>query len=306
MARGERSGGEALIECSYIAAAGKSIRDRDGEFPPTVGVTPDGNRSSHGDDNGNKKSLATCIRPRRDGGILNMLRPRLNILIVALAALLAGCSHDATSITGHGIVLTAAQADLLATRVGQVVASAPELSWLADSINVVLSGGDEATSVSIQTTLASAPFYAVGLERRFVPKSANAFSTLTFIAFDNPDNPTDFVFVNAYAPSTNSTPPDAVSGNFSLLGSQQLSGYVFHISGTQITTWQSSGAGSASLSSSGASGTCAQFQTTGVTCDKASLLASFTIDAGPDVTGAPRTATMAATSVTAVRLTFSQ
>lgn len=235
-----------------------------------------------------------------------MQRSRSRPLLLGVAAILASCSSDSTAPRGgNKILLTAAQADLLASRIGQVVPAAPELAWLTDSINVVLGAGAEATAVSVATTLTSAPFYAVGLERRLVG-SGNSFTTLTFIAFDNPDNPTNFIFVNGYAPSTTTVPPESVSGDFTAAVNQELSGYAFHLSGSQVTTWHSF-AGSATLASAGTNGACAHFQGPGVQCNDASLRASFTMDAGADTAGTVitrRTATMSASTVAGVRLTF--
>lgn len=238
---------------------------------------------------------------------MTLQRSRSRVFVLGLVAVLASCSSDSTSPGGgNKIVLTAVQADRLASRIGQVVVAAPELGWLTDSVNVVLGAGAEASAVSVATTLTSAQFYAVGLERRFVG-SGNSFTTLTFIAFDNPDNPTNFIFVNGYAPSATTVPPESVSGDFTAAVNQELSGYAFHLSGNQVTTWHSS-AGSATLASAGTNGACAHFQAAGVQCTDASLSASFTMDAGADTAGAVitrRTATMSAATVAGVRLTFS-
>jgi hypothetical protein len=234
-----------------------------------------------------------------------MQRSRSRLALFGLAAMLASCSSEPTSPGGNTIRLTAAQADLLVSRIGQVVTATPELGWLTDSVNVILGAGAAASSVSVETTLTSDPFYAVGLERRFVG-SGISFTTLTFIAFDSPDNPTNFIFVNGYAPSATTVPPESVSGNFTAAVNQELSGYAFHLSGNQVTTWHSS-AGSATLASAGTSGACAHFQATGVQCSDASLSASFTMDAGADTAGtviSHRTATMSAATVAGVRLTF--
>jgi hypothetical protein len=235
-----------------------------------------------------------------------MKRSRSRLVLFGLAALLASCSSDSTSPgSGDTIRLTAAQAGLLASRIGQVATATPELGWLTDSVNVVLGAGAEATAVSVETTLTGDRFYAVGLERRFVG-SGNSFTTLTFIAFDRPDNPTNFIFVNGYAPSTTTLPPESVSGDFTAAVNQELSGYAFHLSGNQVTTWHSS-SGSATLASAGTNGVCAHFQATGVQCTNASLSASFTMEAGADTAGAVithRTATMSASTVAGVRLTF--
>lgn len=227
---------------------------------------------------------------------------RRKALLLLLAA--AGCSSDSTSPNGGGLTLSASQAAAVMTRIQQISVTAPELSWLADSANVVLRAGAELDSVPITTTRTSGQFYAVGLQRRIA--TANAYSTFTFIAFDNPDAPSNLILVNGYLSAGGATPPTAMAGSFGSSNNQQLSGYVFHIAGGTVTEWKSGGTGSASMASAASTGVCAQ-ATNGATCTRAGLTTSFSIDAGKDTAGTvitPRTAAMSATTVAGIVLTF--
>jgi len=232
-----------------------------------------------------------------------MKRSRASLACVMTAALVAGCdSMTGTSPLGPSIHLSASQAAVLVTRVAQIAPVHPELSWLGDSVSLVLTSGAEADRIDIATDLASGPFYAVGLQRA-ISTPTNSFSTFTLIAFDDPNNPTNFIIVDGYAPGTGLTPPTSVSGSF---GTQTVSGHLFHVAGSTVSEWRAE-TGSASFSTGSSGGACLAFHaTTGVTCAGSALQGTFTITVARHDAGVQpldtRTATLQSVGVAGVLL----
>lgn len=200
----------------------------------------------------------------------------LRSLSAGLASLLVlGCGggDKTTGVTGHSVKLSATQASALMTKVVQIAPLHSSIAWLADSANLVLRSGAVAMQVDIATNLGSGPFYAVGLQRA-VQTSPNSFSTFDLIAFNDPDNPTDFIIVDGFKSGT-STPPTSVTGSF---GGATVNGHLFHIAGNSISSWRAS-AGTATLARGTFATACEGFQGDAtVTCTQANLNASFSID----------------------------
>src|SRR5437867_10302018 len=227
--------------------------------------------------------------------------------LATLSSLLVGCSDSSGPTTdGARIQLTAAQAALLVSRVSQIAPVHPELAWLGDSVSLVLKSGAFADRIDVTTDLGAGPFYAVGLQRAIATSTAQA--TFDIIAFNDPSNPTDFIIVDAWTRAANSTPPSSAGGPFGQSSDLQVSGHLFHVSGNTVTAWRAE-SGAASFVGGAAAGVCDGFQpASGVTCAQSALQATFTIAVARHDGGVQpadtRTASLAATAVTGILLTF--
>jgi hypothetical protein len=227
--------------------------------------------------------------------------------LAALSSVFVACSEANSPTTdGSKIQLTSSQAALLVSRVSQIAPVHPELSWLADSISLVLKSGAFADRIEVVTDLGDGPFYAVGLQRAI--KTSNASATFDLIAFDDPSNPTNFIIVDGWSQSSNSTTPSSVTGPFGQEASIQLSGHLFHVSGSTVTAWRAE-SGTASFVAGAAGGACDGFQPTGmVTCAQSALQSTFSIEVARHDDGAQpsdtRSASLSATDVTGILLIF--
>jgi hypothetical protein len=190
------------------------------------------------------------------------------------------------------------------SRITQLAPVHPELSWLADSANLVLRSGAEVDIINLSTDLGNGPFYAVGLQRAVV-NSANSFATFDVIVFNDPSNPTDFIIVDGYASGTGTTPPQSASGSF---GGQAANGHLFKVVGNTVSAWRAQ-TGSATFTSGALGDVCAGFQTgPNVSCAQSRLLADFAIDVARHDNGVQPTdtrhASLVATAVPGIRLHF--
>jgi hypothetical protein len=227
--------------------------------------------------------------------------------LAALSSVLVACGEASSPMTdGSKIQLTSSQAALLVSRVSQIAPVHPELSWLADSISLVLKSGAFADRIEVVTELGDGPFYAVGLQRAI--KTSHASATFDLIAFDDPSNPTNFIIVDGWSQSSNSMPPSSVSGPFGYTTNLQVSGHLFHVSGSAVTAWRAE-SGTASFVAGALGGACDGFQETGiVTCTQSALQSTFSIEVARHDDGAQpsdtRSASLSATDVTGILLTF--
>lgn len=234
-----------------------------------------------------------------------MRSSRLPLVLASTAAFLIAC-HKTTepTLVGAAIHLSAAQAALLVSRVGQIAPVHPELAWLRDSVSLVLTSGAEADRIEVVTDLGQGPFYAVGLQRA-ISTTFNSFATFDLIAFNDPSNPTDFIIVDGYAPGAGTSPPRSVTGSF---GTSTASGHLFHVAGSAVSAWRAEG-GTASFSTGIAGGACLGFQArAGVSCAQSALEGSFAITvARRDDGGQPvdtRTASLASIDVAGILLSM--
>ena len=228
-------------------------------------------------------------------------RASVGLVVGSLFAI--GCGGDTTGTHGPTVILTAAEATILMSRITELAPVHPELAWLADSANLVLKSGAEADVIPLTTDLAAGPFYAVGLQRG-VQVSAIAFSTFDLIAFNDPSNPTDFIIVDGFMSGT-FTPPTSASGAF---GGSAVNGHLFHVAGNTVTAWRAQ-AGTATLSTGSVGNACTGFvSNVAVTCALSELTAEFNIDSavqdsGPQTSGT-RSASLAATTVAGILLSY--
>src|SRR6476619_7069018 len=90
---------------------------------------------------------------------------RVATLSSVLLVLSAACS-DSTS-PGVTVELTADQANALIARTGQLATATPGLSFLTDSIELVLHAGTKLHQVTITVDGTNVSYFAVGLIRQF-------------------------------------------------------------------------------------------------------------------------------------------
>jgi len=229
---------------------------------------------------------------------------RKSVGLVVSSLFAFGCGGDSSTGPASSLTLSASQATAIMSGITQITALNREIAWLADSANLVLKSGAEATLVPITINTAPGPFYAVGLQRR-VQFSGASFSTFDFIAFNNPSNPTDFIIVDGLMNGTTATPPTSVSGDFDYA----VNGYVYHLDATTITAWRAA-LGSGTLSGGSPSNACDGFPAgNGITCALGRLSAAFTItgafqSAGP-ASDVIAQAVLSSTSVAGIILSYS-
>jgi hypothetical protein len=226
--------------------------------------------------------------------------------LAALSSILVACGDANAPTDGSRIQLTSSQAALLVSRVSQIAPVHPELSWLADSISLVLKSGAFADRIDLVTDLGDGPLYAIGLQRAI--RTSNASATFDLIAFDDPSNPTNFIIVDGWSRSPNSTTPSSVTGPFGQTEDFQLSGHLFHVSGSTVSAWRAED-GTASFAAAAAGGACDGFQETDiVTCAQSALQSTFSIAVARHDDGAQpsdtRSASLSAAEVTGILLTF--
>ena len=206
---------------------------------------------------------------------------KTHILALSLAAIATvACSDDEPSSPNlpETIQLSAAQATAIKTRIGQLAPIHPELSWLADTIALVVGTGIEVSQVDITTNASDGPFYAISLQRTIRAGAANSAS-FDVILFNDPSNPTDFIIASGWInPNSNTTPPTTVTGQFdSPTANSTVNAHIFHVAGSTVSAWRAT-SGTATFSLGGTSGTCPSVpNTASVTCEAADLNATFNI-----------------------------
>lgn len=234
--------------------------------------------------------------------------PRWRSKALVMLALVAACETSPSGPNTSGDVqLSASQSTALLARIGQIAPLHPELAWLGDSVAVVLGSGAAITPIELSTDLASAQFYAVGLQRAFV-RVTDSFSTYDIIAFDNPASPTNFIIIDAIASASGATPPTSVTGAFGGgSASTGVNAYLFHIDGNTVSSWRAT-TGGAAIAADTVAGACAAFEgPSGVTCSRATMTGSFNVisAAGDDgASGSTRHATMGTQLIAGARLRF--
>jgi len=180
------------------------------------------------------------------------MRQRLVRSVLAVAfGVGVGCNGDESGgPTPAAIALSASQAAAIVATAEQLSAVHPELSWLADSVDLVIRAGAEAWRIDVVVDGESRTYYGVALQRAIA--TANAFSTFHLLAFNNASSPTDFLIASGYASSGNSTPPTSVVGTF---GGTAVFAHFIHVSGSAITDWLAT-QGSASFTRWNTGGPC--------------------------------------------------
>lgn len=222
---------------------------------------------------------------------------------VFLTLLTLSCGREPTAPIGGETVLTltAAQAATLVSRAQVISTSSSDLTWLADSIGVVLRGGAQALRVSVTVDSVPKTYYAVGLIRQIT--TASPFTTFHFIAFDDASNPTHFVLTNAYAPAEDGSAPNSTLGAF---GTSTAFAHLISVSGATVTDWVAQ-SGSAIWQRVQVGGTCPGTNDTAtVSCVVATMMmqASITLASSANNFGDTHTATTGVMVVPAVLLTF--
>jgi hypothetical protein len=226
----------------------------------------------------------------------------------ALCLVLAACGANESigPTTGELITLSAAQAAALVSKVESFGALDPNLASLSDTVEVVLKAGAEAKRIDVTTDLGSGPFWAVSLH---MPNtiSSPASSTFHVIAFNEPNNPTQFIILGGWAQGTGNNPPSTVNGSLSgPSATTSVTGHLFSVSGSQVSAWRATSGGSV-LTSSATGQACTGFTGPG-TCVRGAMDVSFSIagtipDAGSAATG-QRTASGTITSIPGIRLSM--
>jgi hypothetical protein len=205
---------------------------------------------------------------------------KTRLLALSLAAVMAACSDEDPGSPNlpETIQLSAAQATAIKARIVQLAPLHPELSWLADTISLVVGTGLEVNQVDVTTNLDDGPFYAVALQRTIRAGAANS-AAFDVILFNDPSNPTAFIIANGWTnPNTNTESPSSVTGEFgSPTATSVVNGHFFRVSGSTVTAWRAM-SGTASFSRGAASGTCPSVpNTASVTCQAADLNATFNV-----------------------------
>lgn len=210
------------------------------------------------------------------------------------------CSDSPTALTDN-LTLSSAQAAAIVSKVNLIAGVSPELSWLTDSIDVVLRAGAVVKMMSVTVDGVAKNYYALGLVRQIV--TTNSFSTFHLIAFDNVSSPTDFVLANGYVANAGAVPPSSMTGTFSGGGAFA---HLIRVSGTIITDWRA-WFGTATFQLGTVLGQCpGSVITATISCSNANLVAEATITlARPDTNAADvHTASFASVTVPGVLLTF--
>jgi hypothetical protein len=228
-------------------------------------------------------------------------------LSAASSLALAGCSESKTGpTTGELITLTSAQAAALVGRMESFGANDPTLAALADTVDVVIKAGAQARMIDVTTDLGSGPFWAVSLH---MPNtiSSPASSTFHIIAFNEPNNPTQFIILGGWQQATGANPPNTVTGSLSgPTSTTSVTAHLFSVSGSAVSAWHAT-AGSSYMTSATTSGSCVGFTGPG-TCAPATMDISFNISgsvagAGTAATG-QRTASGTVNGIPGIRLSM--
>ena len=234
--------------------------------------------------------------------VVMKFRPWLALAVFVVAA---ACSDSKGIIEPEpesgDIELSAAQATAIKNRIVQLAPLHPELSWLADSISLVIGAGATIDEVPVTTNLGDGPFYAVSLQRA-ITTSFSGSSAFDVIMFDNPSNPTNFMIVGGWTNPGAGTPPTTVTGSFGeTYATKIVTGHFFHVEGQTVTSWRVDG-GSATLASGLSTGTCESVANTAtVTCQQAIQNSAFTITSASSQTSSEvKTASLAATDVSGI------
>ena len=224
--------------------------------------------------------------------------PRTALLALA-CVVIAACS-ESTSPGPATIQLSAAQAAAISARTQQIAAAVPDLLWLSDSTDFVITSGAQADRIVVTVDGAEKSYYAVGLQRAFL--GGNSFATFHLIAFDDASNPVDFVVANGYAPGSGGTAPSSVSGSF---GGQSVFAHLLHVTGSSVLDWAAE-TGTAEFATGTTSGACAALPLpSGFSCFKSTLQAAFTIThVGTAIPEEDHSASLASVTVPGVLLTI--
>lgn len=232
---------------------------------------------------------------------------RAILIVAALAAL--GCESDERVVgvtTGEVIHLTNAQAAMLVSHMSAFSSRDPSLAALADSARFVLKAGAEARQIAVTTDIGSGPFWAVSMQRT-KSGATQSWSTFHVIAFNEPNDPTQFIVLGGFASNSGGAPPNMVTGSYSgATSTSSVTAHLFTVSGTQTSAWHAS-AGTSTLTASPTAETCPGFSATNMTCLKSTMSAAFTITAsvpGNGTTGQRTAGTTATASVPGIRLSF--
>lgn len=218
-------------------------------------------------------------------------------VLLALLIATASCG-DSTTAPKDTLALTAAQAAAIVGKAQQISVTNPELSWLGDSIEVVIKSGAEAQRIAVTVDSVAKSYYALSLVRQII--TANSFTTFHLIGFDDASNPTDFVVANGYAPGSSFTPPTSVTGSF---GSINAFAHVIHVSGATVRDWAAqTGTAHFEIASTGA--TCAG--SASIECNSVLLVAEADATAlRPEANPADvHSASFASVTVPGVLMTF--
>lgn len=232
---------------------------------------------------------------------------RISGMLMALA-FVAGCSSDngPGPTTGDLITLTAAQAAALVDKVESFGSTDPSLVALADTVDVILKAGAQARRIDVTTDIGSGPFWAVSLHMPST-MSTPASSTFHIVAFNEPNNPTQFIILGGWQQGTGSSAPNTVTGSLSgPTGTTSVTAHLFSVSGSAVSAWHAT-AGSSYMTSGTTAGTCVGFTGPG-TCTPASMDIDFTISgsiagSGTAATG-QRTASGTVNGIPGIRLSM--
>lgn len=221
--------------------------------------------------------------------------------IVGLAIVTVQSCSDSPAAPLDKLTLSSAQAAAIVSKVNLIAGVSPELSWLSDSIDIVLRAGAEVKMMSVTVDGIVKSYYALGLIRQIV--TTNSFSTFHLIAFDNASSPTDFVLANGYVANAGPVPPSSMTGTFNGGGAFA---HLIRVSGTVITDWGAR-LGTAGFQLGTVLEQCpGSLITATISCSNANLVAQATITlARPDSNTADvHTASFASVTVPGVLLTF--
>ena len=207
----------------------------------------------------------------------------MRVQLIAVAVLAAACAESSVNSPQiNQIKLTASEAAAVNSGVHSIAVTTPELSGLADSLNLVIKSGVLVDSAAIATNIGGDPYYAVSLQRA-VTQTVNPFSTFSLVYFNNPSNPTRFVIVSVYARGTGGPPDGAIA---SLANPTPVLSAVVHfyvIEGAAVTHWRST-AGSLELGNGLPGGACPDFSGT-VACETADVLIGGSVTASTRESG---------------------
>ena len=220
-----------------------------------------------------------------------------------------GCESDNTVVgvtTGEVIQLTNAQAAMLVSHMGAFSSTDPSLAALADSARFALTAGAEARQIAVTTDIGAGPFWAVSMQRTHTG-TTQSWSTFHVIAFNEPNNPTQFIVLGGYASNSGGAPPNTVTGSYSgPTSTSSVTAHLFTVAGNQASAWHAS-AGTSTLSVTPTIEACPGFSATNMTCLKSTMTAAFTITAsvpGGGATGVRLGGTSGTVSIPGIRLSF--
>jgi hypothetical protein len=224
---------------------------------------------------------------------------RTFVLAVASAVASAVACSDATS--PRTLELTSAQAAAIVDGAGQLAVGRSELSWLADSLELVIHSGATVKPITIRIDGKDETYYAAGLSRGIISNGTQtSFATFHLLAFDDVSAPKKFVVVNGFKQSNTTTPPTTVSGSFG----SAIAGHYFELGTTAVVEWIAI-AGTATFTAGPQGAPCAGFTpANGVSCYASSFTTSFEIvsSLAPSPLVPPKTASLASVEIPGVLL----